>query len=148
MEERSELGPHHYAVAGDTLRWFPSGEVLPEHADFVCATLGRIAARHGHAIWLVDALHSIPVGYDTRRRYVQLFMDWDWTAPLLIVSYRARLPARTTSELIMRALQLKQEGGPADLVAHNFQSEAEALKYLDEQRLRLQDRRAAARPPW
>ncbi len=53
-------------MEADTFRWFPSGEVLPEHADFVCAALARIAAQYGYAIWLVDALHSIPIGYKTR----------------------------------------------------------------------------------
>lgn len=146
MEKRSELGPHRYAVEGDTLRWFPSGEVLPEHADFVCASLGRIAAQHGHAIWLVDALHSIPVGYKTRRRYAQRLMDWDRQAPLLIVAYRAPLPARTASGLVLRALQLKQEGEPGDLLFDVFPSEAEALKYIGEQRLRLHGVRSAAIP--
>ncbi|HRI49932.1 MAG TPA: hypothetical protein PLW65_07090 [Pseudomonadota bacterium] len=147
MEERSALGPHRYAVEGDTFRWYPSGEVLPEHADFVFAALGRLAARYGYAIWLVDAVQSIPVGYETRRRYVQLFMAWDKQVPLLIVAYRAPLPARTTSELILRAIKLKHDGEPGDLQADIFPSEVEALRYLGEQRLRLQDQRGAASPP-
>lgn len=124
--------------------WYPHGEVLPEHADFVCATLRGICDQHGYALWLVDGQHSIPLGYDTRRRYVQKFQGL--RGQLAVASYRPSLPSRTTSLLIARAVQMK--GGPdaAELALATFASEPEARKYLSEQRQRIAGVGLSTRP--
>ena len=115
--------------------WYPHGEVLPEHVDFVCATLRGICEQYGYAMWLVDGQHSIPLGYDSRRRYAELFKDLQ--GAVVIAAYRPPLPARTTSLLIMRAVQMKSGPDAAELRQAIFESEPEARQYLSEQRQRI-----------
>ncbi len=127
MDVWIELGPHHYQVNGDMLYWRPSGEVLPAHVDEVCTLLRRITVQYGYALWLIDALGSVPVGYESRRRYAHWLSQWP--GPLFGASFRASIPARTTAELTTRAVKLRST---IELQIESFADEADARSYLRE----------------
>lgn len=128
MDSWLACGPHRYRVDGDMLYWYPSGEVLPEHVDKVCALLRHIGAVHGYALWLIDALHSIPVGYESRRRYAHWLTNWQ--GAIYGAAFRAQLPAKTTAQLTTRAVQLSS---PTQLIMQTFDTESEARSYLSMQ---------------
>ena len=128
MDDWIEVGTHRYYVDGDMLFWCPSGEVLPEHVDQVCALLRRITAQYGYALWLVDALRSIPVGYDSRRPYAHWLTQWQ--GALYTASFRSTLSTRTTAELTSRAVRMNSS---TEIEIKNFATESGARSYLREQ---------------
>lgn len=127
MDDWIDVGPHRYHLDGDMLFWCPSGEILPAHVDAVCTLLRQITNHHGYALWLVDALRSIPVGYESRRRYAHWLTPWQ--GALFGAAFRAPLPARTTAHLTLRAVRMRSSN---ELYIENFDTEAAARSYLAE----------------
>ena len=128
MDDWIEVGPHHYHLEGDILYWRPSGEVLPAHVDHVCMLFRRIADEYGYALWLVDASRSVPVGFESRRRYAYWLSSWQGV--LICASFHAPLAARTMASLTSRAVNLSSS---TEIRLENFDSELAARTYLREQ---------------
>ena len=128
MDDWTALGPHRYRLDGDMLYWRPAGEVLPEHVDAVCALLRQITDQYGYALWLVDALRSIPVGYESRRRYLHWLTQWQ--GALFMAVFRATVPASTAADLTMRAVRMLTS---SEIESKTFDTEAAAWTYLREQ---------------
>lgn len=125
-----ELGPHHYRIEDDILHWRPDGEVLVRHAQCVCELFDRIVARHGYALWLVDARRSVALGFESRRHYAR-WIEQQPRSNLVVAAFGVPVPAQTTASLILRGIQLVQ-GVQVD---HRFfADEAAARAYLDERR--------------
>lgn len=136
MSDWQELGPHHYRVDGDILGWRPAGEVLPPHARGVCALFDRIVTRHGFVLWLVDARHSVAVGFESRRVYAR-WIEQQPRSTLIVAAFGVPPPAQTTAKLIVRGVQLAQ----GIHIDHGlFADEAAARAFLDERRSSLRAR--------
>lgn len=131
VQKWQSAGPHRYFVEHDRIHWESYGAVAPEQAHSFAQLLIRMAAQHGKVYCLVDGRQMLPLPAESRRVYIGYLKQHQPRFALAI--FGAPLHIRVAGMLVINAARLLSLSA---LNVFYAATEAEALQYLQEQRVR------------
>lgn len=126
------LGPHRFAIDADTLLWSPQGEISESEGEVISDQMVALARAHRYVLVLIDGRNSPPLRYEVRRLYADKIRRFQ--IHLAVAVFGGRPTSRAIAMLTFRAVRLITE---LDIDIRYTATEAEALKFLGEQRERL-----------
>lgn len=127
-----QLGPHRFAIDGDTLLWSPQGEISESEGDIISDRMVELARAHRYVLILIDGRNSPPLRYEVRRLYADKVRRH--RIRLAVAVYGGNAASRAVAMLTFRAARLISG---LDIEIRYTATEAEARKFLVEQRARL-----------
>lgn len=126
------LGPHRFAIDGDTLLWTPQGEINEQEGDRISDQMVALMLAHRYVLILIDGRNSPPLRYEVRRTYADKIKRY--RIRLAVAVYGGKPASRAMAMLTVRAARLISG---IDMDIRYTATELEATRYLAEQRERI-----------
>lgn len=126
------LGLHRFRIEHDTLRWVPQGEISESEGDYISDRVVELAQAHGYVLVLIDGRNSLPLRYEVRRLYVDKIRRYQ--VRIAVAVHGGKVASRAVAMLTFRAARLISG---LDIEMLYTATEAEARRFLEEQRARL-----------
>lgn len=127
-----QLGPHRFAIDSDTLHWSPQGEISESEGDRISDEMVELSRAHRYVLICIDGRNSPPLRYEVRRLYADKIRRF--RIHVAVAVFGGRPTSRAIAMLTFRAVRLISG---LDIEIRYTATEAEALKFLEEQRRRL-----------
>src|SRR4051812_11831665 len=99
-----QLGPHKFAIDGDTLLWSPQGEISQQQGEVISDQFVELARTHRYVLILIDGQNSPPLRYEVRRIYADKIKRH--RIRLGVAVYGGKATSRAIATLTFRAAQL------------------------------------------